>query len=104
MERSSEGRETMALGTVRRQLLKLADDLATFQLTLQGIQANLPEDPAEAFRLADVEAMKPATELRAVIGCVRNDYLRPAERDLRDALAEINRGDAPEPGAGDPLP
>jgi len=77
-----------SLDAARRQLLKLADDLATFQLTLQGIQASLPEDPAEAVRLADVEAMEPATELRVVISCVLNDYLRPAERDLRDALVE----------------
>jgi hypothetical protein len=89
MEQSSGGCEAMALATTRGQLLKLADDLGTFQLTLRGIQASLPEAPAEAFRLVDVEAMEPATELRTVISCVLNDYLGPAERDLRDALAEI---------------
>jgi hypothetical protein len=101
MERSSGGREAMALATARRQLLKLADELATFQLTLRGIQASLPEAPAEAVRLADVEAMDPATELGAVIACVTNDYLGPAERDLRDVLAETKSEDAPE---GDATP
>jgi hypothetical protein len=78
----------MALDTAHRLLQKVADELETLQLTLQGIEANLSEDPAESFRLADVETMEPAAELRAVIACVRNDFLGPAARDLRDALAE----------------
>jgi hypothetical protein len=53
-----------------------------------GIQSSLPEPPAEAFRLLDVEAMDPATEVRTVVACVANDYIEPAIRDLRDVLAE----------------
>jgi hypothetical protein len=77
-----------ALAAARKQLRKVADELETLQLTLLGIQGSLPEPPAESVKLLDVEGMDAATELRAVIGCVLNDYIGPAMRDLRDALAE----------------
>jgi ubiquinone biosynthesis protein UbiJ len=77
-----------ALAAARRQLRKVADQLETLQLTLLGIQGSLPEPLAESVKLLDVEEMDAATELRAVIGCVLNDYIGPAMRDLRDALAE----------------
>ena len=96
--------ETIARGAARRQLLMVAEKLETLQLTLQGIQANLPEAPAESVRLADVEDMEPAAELRAVISCVLNDYLGPAARDLRDALDATQKEDAPEPETGGPTP
>lgn len=81
------GMETIPLATARRQLLKVVEELETHQLTLQGIEGNLPAAAAESDRLADVEEMEPVTELRAVISCVRNDHLGPAARDLRDVLA-----------------
>ena len=77
-----------ALAAARRQLRKVADELETLQLTLLGIQGSLPEPPAESVKLLDIEEeMDSATELRAVIGCVLHDYIGPAMRDLRDALA-----------------
>jgi hypothetical protein len=87
----------MVLDAARKQLQRVAEGIETLQLTLQGIQANLPETRAESFRLMDVETMDAATELRAVISCVLNDYLGPAVRDLRDALAAAKKEDAGEP-------
>lgn len=85
-----------AVVAARRLLRKIADELETLQLTMLGIQGTLPEPPAESVKLLDVEVMDAATELRAVIGCVLNDYIGPAMRDLRDALAategEANQG------------
>jgi hypothetical protein len=85
-----------ALAAARSQLQAVADELEALQLTMLGIQGTLPEPAAEAVRLLDVEVMDAATELRAVIGCVLNDYIGPAMRDLRDALtateAEANQG------------
>jgi hypothetical protein len=83
-----------ALDTARRQLQKVAEELETLQLTMRGIQADLPEPPAESVKLLDVEAMDAATELRVVIACVLNDYMGPAARDLRDALAATRKKDA----------
>jgi hypothetical protein len=86
-----------ALSTARRQLQKVVEELETLRLTLRGIQANLPESPAESFKLLDLEAMDAATELRAVISCVLSDYVAPAARDLRDVLTATRREEAREP-------
>jgi hypothetical protein len=80
--------EVTALAAARRQLRKVADELETLQLTLLGIQGSLPEPPAESVKLLDIEEMDAATEFRAVIACILHDYIGPAMRDLRDALAE----------------
>ena len=76
------------LTTAQRQLHKVEDGLETLQLTMLGIQGTLPEPAAEPVRLMDVEGMDAAMELRAVIGCLLKDYIGPALRDLRKALAE----------------
>jgi hypothetical protein len=91
-----------ALDVARRYLRRVAEDLETLQLTLRGIQANLPEPLAESVKLLDVEAMDAATELRVVISCVLNDYMGPAARDLRDALAVTRKADVREPEPGEP--
>jgi uncharacterized protein (DUF1501 family) len=88
-----------ALDVARRYLRRVAEDLETLQLTLGGIQANLPESPAESDRLLDVEAMDATMELRAVISCVLNDYIGPAARDLRGALAVTRKEKAREPAS-----
>ena len=75
------------LTTAQRQLHKVEDTLETLQLTMLGIQGTLPEPAAEPVRLMDVEGMDAAMELRAVIGCLLNDYIGPVLRDLRKALA-----------------
>jgi hypothetical protein len=92
------------LEAARKQLKRVAEDLETLQLTLRGIQTNLPESPAESDRLLDVEAMDATMELRAVISCVLNDYMGPAARDLRGALAVTRKEEAREPEPGGPTP
>jgi CHAD domain-containing protein len=84
----------------RRQLGKVADELETLELTMLGIQGTLPASSAEAEKLVDVEVMDAPTELRAVIGCVVHDYIGPAQRSIRDALAETESA----PKAGDTKP
>jgi hypothetical protein len=76
------------LRTTREHLRRLAGELEAIQLQMLGIQSALPEPPAEAFRLLDVETMDPVTAVRTVVACVVNDYIGPAIRDLRNALAE----------------
>ena len=76
------------LKTARKNLGKLADQLESIQLMMRGVESAIPEHTAEAVPLLDVETMDPATEIRAVIGCVLNDYIRPALRDIRDVLAQ----------------
>lgn len=76
------------LTTAQRQLHKVEDGLETLQLTMLGIESTLPEPAAEPIKSLDVEGMDAATELRAVIGCLVKDYIGPALRDLRRALAE----------------
>jgi hypothetical protein len=93
-----------ALDVAHRYLRRVAEDLETLQLTLRGIQANLPESPAESDRLLDVEAMDATMELRAVISCVLNDYMGPAARDLWGALAVTRKEDVREPEPGGPTP
>jgi hypothetical protein len=80
--------QSTPLTTAQRQLHKVEDGLETLQLTMLGIQGTLPEPAAEPVRLMDVEGMDAAMELRAVIGCLLKDYIGPALRDLRKALAE----------------
>ncbi len=76
------------LKTARKNLGKLADQLESIQLMMRGVESSIPEHAAEAVPLLDVETMDPATEIRAVIGCVVNDYIGPALRDIRDVLAQ----------------
>lgn len=77
-----------SLETVRGYLGKVADQLESIQLTMRGIESSFPETVEEATRLLDIETMDPATEIRAVIACVLNDYIGPALRDIRDVLAQ----------------
>jgi hypothetical protein len=74
--------------TARRVLRTIADDLEILELTLAGVQGTLPMSSAEAEETIDVEVMDAHTELRAVTGSVLHDYIGPAKRAIRDALAE----------------
>jgi hypothetical protein len=58
------------------------------------VRESLPASPAELVRLAEVEEVDPATEIRTVIQCILNDSLEPAIGDLRDLL----KLPVPEPG------
>jgi hypothetical protein len=76
------------MAAARKQLLAIADELEAIDFRLRGVQASLPEPAAEAVRLLDVNEMSPATEVRTVVACVRNDWVRSAIRDLRDVVKE----------------
>lgn len=88
------------LTTARRVLRKIADELEILELTLVGIQETLPVSSAEAEEWADVEVMDAPTELRAVTGSVLYDYIGPAKRAIRDAIAETES----TPSAGEIKP
>lgn len=88
------------LEAARRQLAKVAEELEALGLTMIGIQWTLPVATAEAERLLELEVMDAPTELRAVIGCVVHDYIGPAMRAIRDALAETEN--AAEAGDTEP--
>jgi len=79
---------TLALTVARKQIGEVADQLEALQFQLLGIQGSLPEPAAEIVKLLEVDSLDPATELRAVIGCVLADWIGPAIRDLRDVVQE----------------
>ena len=79
---------TPDLTMARKQIGEVADQLEALQFQLLGIQGSLPEPAAEIVRLLEMESLDPATELRAVIGCVLADWIGPAIRDLRDVVEE----------------
>jgi hypothetical protein len=79
-----------------RQILKMAEELETLELIMQGVLASLPESPAESFKLADVEIMDLTAEVRAAIACIRNDHVSPAARGLREVLRKAG----PDPASG----
>jgi hypothetical protein len=66
----------------REQLREITDELETIRSRLLGVQASLPASPIEEARLLEMETMDAGTEIRAVIGCVLEDRLRPAIEDL----------------------
>jgi hypothetical protein len=57
--------------------------LEALRIRLLGIRASLPESPPESATLADLDEMEIATEIRSVIGCVLQDCIEPAIRDLQ---------------------
>jgi hypothetical protein len=86
--------------TARRVLRTIADELEILELTLVGVEATLPVSSAEAEEMVDVEVMDAPTELRAVTGSVLHDYIGPAKRAIRYALAETES----TPSVGDTKP
>jgi hypothetical protein len=78
---------TPVLAGARRELRSVAEELESLQFRMLGVLGTLPESATEATD-EDLEAMDATAEIRAVIGCVLNDCIGPAVRDLRDALTE----------------
>jgi hypothetical protein len=72
----------------REQLRRISCDLEALCFRLLGVQASLPASPLEHDPLREDDAMDPATEIRAAIGCVLADRLDPALRDLQAAAAQ----------------
>jgi hypothetical protein len=69
----------------QEELQKIAAELETIQTRLQEVHAALPEPPREdAQKDQDEDEMDIATEVRSVIECVLNDWIRSAIRDLRE--------------------
>ena len=79
---------------VKEQLQDVVAGLEEVRSRLLKLQASLPESAAERGS-GDLEDMEEFAELRAVIGCVVEDSIRPAIDDLRD-LAALARGPANE--------
>jgi hypothetical protein len=82
---------TRPQGTVaeaRRHLHRVLEQLEAVRWQLLGIRQSLPEPSAERVRQADVnDEPDAATELRTTIDCVLEDDLKPALKDLQEALA-----------------
>jgi hypothetical protein len=68
----------------KEQLREIVAELEAIRFRLLGIQASLPDSPAERFPPLEQEDMDPWSEIRSIIGCVLNDSIRPAIRDLRN--------------------
>jgi hypothetical protein len=73
------------------ELLKIADELESIQGRLWTVHASLPEPPRQEADQDD-EELDVATEVRAVIECVQNDWLRSAVRDLREGAKYRQEG------------
>ncbi len=83
----------------QQQLREVAGELEAVKFRLLGVLASLPESAAESTArglLEDVETMDVRTEIRAVIGCVLNDFVALAIEDLREAAA-LPSSDPEEP-------
>lgn len=78
----------------KEQLREIVAELEAIRFRLLGIQASLPDSPAERFPPLEGDEMDPWSEIRAIIGCVLDDSIRPAIRDLRN-MAE------PPPSSGE---
>jgi len=87
MNREPETQITEAEATAQAELQKMAGEVAAFCARLAALEESLPVPPTEGLMLLGEEEMDVATEVRAVIGCVLNDSLRPAIRDLEKAAA-----------------
>jgi hypothetical protein len=87
----------VTLVEAKRQVGRVTEQMEAIRWQLLGIYHGLPEPLAERARLEDVgEGADPATDLRATIGCVLDDSIRPALEDLRSALEDTE--DEPEEG------
>ncbi len=80
----------MTLAEGKRHVRRVVDQIETVCCELLGIESRLPEPPGERVRLEEVSGA--ATDLRTVIRCVLEDSLRPALRDLQEALAGSGNG------------
>jgi hypothetical protein len=70
----------------RRALEQVAAEVVALEavrVRLLGIRASLPELPAENAVQADLDEVELVTEIRSVIGCVLEDSIEPAIRDLQ---------------------
>jgi hypothetical protein len=89
------------IDAAREQLREIVGDLESIRFRLLGVQASLPEPAADGTVqgfVEDIEEMDFRTEIRSVIGCVLNDCVAPAMRDLREAAALVPSATEEEKG------
>ena len=86
-----ETERTEAEIAAQEKLKRIAAELESIETRLWGVHASLPEPPIEDLQKDDEEEKDVATEVRSVIECVINDWLRSAIRDLQ-AGAEYRKG------------
>lgn len=88
----SSDRESGLEERAREQLREVAAELEAIRFRLLGVYAALPVSAAEREPLREDDAMDPATQLRAAIGCVLEDRIAPAFRELQAAAGESWEG------------
>jgi hypothetical protein len=72
----------------REQLRGVAAELEAIRFRLLGVYAALPASLAERDPLREADAMDATTRIRAAIGCILEDRIAPAFRELQDAAGE----------------
>jgi len=72
----------------REQLREVAAELEAIRFRLLGVYAALPVSPAERDPLREDDAMDAVTRMRAAIGCILEDRIAPAFRELQAAAGE----------------
>jgi len=75
----------------KEQLREIVAELEAIRFRLLGIQASLPDSPAARFPALEGDELAPEAEIRAVIGCVLDDSIRPAIHDLRNMVAPARK-------------
>ncbi len=71
----------------RAELRAIAEDLDGVRARLVNLHRRLPVPAEETAMLVGEVEMDFATEVRSVIECILNDWLRPAIRDLAAAAS-----------------
>jgi hypothetical protein len=69
------------------QLEEIERELEGVQFRLLGVQATLPSDGRELVAFLKEEPMDASTQIRGVIGCLLEDSIGPAIRDLKALIA-----------------
>jgi hypothetical protein len=88
----SQGRNVfmVEIDAAQEQLWEIVGELEAIRFRLLGVQASLTEPAADSTLpdfVEDIEAMDLPLEIRSVIGCVLNDCVAPAIRDLQDVAS-----------------
>jgi hypothetical protein len=98
MDADSKVFPSEALAAALAQLVEIAREQEALQTRLLGVQAGLPATAAEIFRFVDIEEMDLVTEIRSGIGCVLQDMIEPAIRELRRLAGAAGKEEDPREG------
>lgn len=69
------------------ELYRVIEEMEAIRFRLLGVQASLPLSPLERDPLLESDAPDTTTEIRSAIGCILEDRIDPALRDLRTAYS-----------------